>query len=495
MITKILFCLHPTHVEVTANAANRNHILAVLCSTILCFPSSSGTTTPWWLFLPTLIAGYLASETFLFQIPAAMVTMVVIAYVQKQQQQQPKKRQSTPKSSSSSSLIYDYILIVVENVPRLFILFISLLVYYGGRAYYETLDIPEGLIRPAENPFYHFEGIHRVRNYLYVIAVHLHKSIWMIVPPPIRFSHEYGYDCISQIHGWDDPRMVSVYCFGCVLVASLVVAIACLFKNHTTNNQKRLAGQLFGWIAIQWSWMLTLFPITGLVKVGTFVSDRIVVASTVSMSWILGVVFYNYLTRWFHKLPFKPLQVMLLSWYIVTSTSTIYTRTLDWMDSISLLNSSLVTCPRFAKAHMEVSKIHSGLYPSLFNLTKSRYHLEVARDIDPDMCDLHQQFAHVAIQEGKYREYEEELTQAVLCPFSMSGALPMWQRYWQIAIESVPIGTPQRIEIEQRQGHYTRIIQEAVQEAQIKEVEAQKLKEEKAKTRGMAANKSWWHLW
>ncbi|KAG7336606.1 DUF1736 domain containing protein [Nitzschia inconspicua] len=477
LIVKLLFCLHPTHVEVTANAANRNHILAVLCSTILCFPSQHGTsttsttttstTTPIWLFVPTLVAGYLASETFLFQIPAAMVTMVVITYNNNQQQQQQQQQQ---RQQQQRVVLIDYIQAVYSQWPRLLLLGSSIGIYYGGRAYFDTLDIPEGLIRPAENPFYHFVGIHRVRNYLYVIALHLHKSWWIVpfLPNPLGFSHEYGYDCIPAIESWDEERMVSVYVMGLVLLVSLVIAMISLFSKRSH------AGTVFGMIAIHWAWMLSLFPISGLVKVGTFVSDRIVVASTVSVTWILGILLYWYLVECFannNKLPFRPLQGILLLWWIMTSYMTIHHRTLEWMDSISLLNSALETCPRFAKAHMEVSKIHSGLFPSLFNLTKSRYHLEIARDIDPNLCDVHQQFAHVSIQQGRYREYEEELTQAVLCPFTMGGALPMWQRYWQIALESAPPGTLQRTEVEERQTYYTRIIQEAVQEAQRTEEE------------------------
>lgn len=424
-----------------------------------------------WLFLPTLVAGYLASETFLFQIPAAMVTMVVIAYNRRQRTEQSRQRKQNDSSQSPNDLmIVEYIRVALSQWPRLLLLALSIGIYYGGRAFFDTLDIPEGLIRPAENPFYHFSGIHRVRNYLYVIALHLHKSWWIISLPknPMGFSHEYGYDCIPQVETWDDSRMISVYIMGTMLVGSLLLAVKILFSKH---NQRM--GTTLGFIAVHWAWMLTLFPITGLVKVGTFVSDRIVVASTISVSWIVGTILYHYVVNWFAKLPFRPLQGMILGWWLMTSCMIVHNRALDWMDSVSLLNSSLETCPRFAKAHMEVSKIHSGLYPSLLNLTKSRHHLEVAREIDPDLCDLHQQFAHVSIQQGRYREYEEELTQAVLCPFSMGGALPMWQKYWQLALESAPAGTPQRAEIEERQVHYTRIIQEAVQKAQ-------RIEEEKA---------------
>lgn len=474
LLVKILFCLHPTHVEVTANAANRNHILAVLCSTILSFPSpttvssknKTDVTTPIWLFLPTLLAGFLASETFLFQIPAVMVTMVAIAHNNNNKRGQRHNSQSN-YPPNDSLVLSDYLKAVLSQWPRLLLLCSSIGIYYGGRAYFDTLDIPEGLIRPAENPFYHFKGLHRVRNYLYVISLHLYKSWWIlpIIKNPLGFSHEYGYECIPAIDDWYENRMVSVYVMAAILMVSLAMAVVFLF------SRRRHAGTLFGMIAVHWAWMLTLFPISGLLKVGTFVSDRIVVASTVSVSWILGIGLYEFVTKWLVKLPFRPLQGVVLGWWLMTSYMTIHHRTLDWMDSISLLNSSLETCPRFAKAHMEVSKIHSGLYPSLLNLTKSRYHLELAREIDPDLCDVHQQFAHVSIQEGRYREYEEELTQAVLCPFSMGGALPMWQKYWQIALQSAPPGTPQRDEVEERQAYYMQVIQDAVQKAQAKEAE------------------------
>ena len=51
-------------------------------------------TTPFWLFVTSLIAGYLASETFVFLIPGIMVTMTVIAFT---------TQQSTSLSSSSTT--------------------------------------------------------------------------------------------------------------------------------------------------------------------------------------------------------------------------------------------------------------------------------------------------------------------------------------------------------------------------------------------------------
>jgi hypothetical protein len=451
MITKIVFILHPTHVEVTANAANRNHVLAILFSMILCDP-----TCPILLFGLAILCGFLCSETFLFQIPAAMVTLVVIRYYSSSSER--RKKAQTPQTLFS--IIGDYLYSAVSVLPRLFFMILSIGIYLGGRAYFDTLNIPEGLIRPAENPFYHFEGEHRVRNYLYTLGVHIAKSWGM---DPVGFSHEYGFDCIPAIEDWQDPRLALPYGICVALLVSLVLA----FSYPQT---------LLGPVAIHWAWLLTLFPISGLVKVGTFISDRIVVASTVSVSLWIGLALYWWATQGIQRLPAKPLQMLFVGWLFAVSYMKVHTRSLQWMDSISLLESSLKTCPRFAKGHMEMSKIYSGLYPNLSDLRRSRQHLEIAREIDPDLCDTHQQFAHVAIQQGKYLEYEEELTQAVLCTFSSGGALPMWQHYWKVAMNSAS-SPEQQMEVQERQNKYTRIIQEAVAEAQRKEAEQIKKKD------------------
>jgi len=292
------------------------------------------------------------------------------------------------------------------------------------------------------------------------LAVHVAKS-WGL--DPIGFSHEYGFECVPALEDWNDPRLLLPYGIGCLILLSLCLAFV-------------FPKTFLGPVAIHCSWMLTLFPISGVVKVGTFISDRIVVASTVSVSIWIGAGFFFWYTKGMLHLPAAPLQSILVGWLLAIGCLKVHNRSLQWMDSISLLESSLETCPRFAKAHMEMSKIYSGLYADKFNLHKSRKHLEIAREIDPDMCDLHQQFAHVAIQEGNYHEYEEELTQAVLCPFTMGGAFPMWQQYWKVALNSASSDS-QRSDMQQRQQHYTRLIQEAVAEAQRKEAEEQRRKE------------------
>eukprot|EP00980_Cylindrotheca_fusiformis_P017646 scaffold5529_cov117-Cylindrotheca_fusiformis.AAC.23 len=433
MITKVVFILHPTHVEVTANAANRNHILAVLFSTILCDPSC-----PLTLVVVSLVCGFLSSETFLFQVPAAAVTLIVL-------QCYTARIARRNRNSSLVAVVLDYLASAIEVLPRLILMVLSVCVYLGGRYYFDTLDIPEGLIRPAENPFYHFRGEHRLRNYLYTLAVHVAKS----------WGHEYGFDCVPALESWKDPRLTLPLAIAAVLFLAVVLAI--------TQPQTFL-----GPVAIHFAWLSTLFPVSGVLKVGTFISDRIVVASSVSVCFWVGLALHYWITQAIRDLPAKPLQVLFFGWLLVASCLKVNARALQWMDSISLLNSSLETCPNFAKAHMEMSKVYSGLYPNLRNLGKSRYHLERAREIDPDLCDVHQQFAHVAIQQSKYLEYEKELAEAVLCPFTMGGAIEMWQRYWPFALNSAS-STRQRMEIQKRQDEYSRMIQKRAKEHQENE--------------------------
>mmetsp|Transcript_8971 Transcript_8971/g.19383 ORF Transcript_8971/g.19383 Transcript_8971/m.19383 type:complete len:704 (+) Transcript_8971:211-2322(+) len=470
LITKILFCLHPTHVEVTANAANRNHIMAVLLGVILCFPGNSSKhgsdqgkpyrlTTPFWLFFGALIAGYLASETFMFMIPGVMVTMTVVAFTAQQQK----------ATKGFQQLVLDYLHAILSISPRLVLITTSLAVYIGGRWYFDTLDIPTGLIRPAESPYFVFEGMKRVRNYLYILTVHLGKQWGSFLPKnfggdPIGFSHEYGYDCIPEIEAWSDRRLI--FGVGLHLVFAIVLSILLMVSNPR---------RFFGLIAIHWSWTLvTLFPICGILKVGTFVSDRIVLPSTVAVSLWTGRIVHKYCTEWLWKkdsifASFRPLQFAFVLWWIAVSHATVHNRALEWMDSISLMKSALVTCPRFAKVHMEYSKIYSGLYPSLYDLKTSRHHLNIARAIDPDLCDLHKQFLLLALQEHKYREVEREITGALMCPFTASGTEHIWNQYWKQLFSSVPPGTPQHAEIEGRYRTAMAVVQKGIKKQQAAE--------------------------
>jgi hypothetical protein len=509
--TKLLWALHPTHVEVTANAANRPHLLAILCSLLLC--DARINMLVYWV---VLVAGFLCAETFLFQVIPITVTLFAVAYQQQQRHhcseqsqdvksdQQPASSESdtsngnnagtaasseqpssvttseaasyqlipsdsngeskvdgggsgnssaTHNSANNDTSLWSSIASALNAVKfRIASVWLATIVYYGARYAADTLSIPSELIRPAENPFVQFTGLHRVRNYAYVLAIHVAKA-WDV--DVIGFSHEYGFDCIPALTSWSDKRLWLVF----LVVAVYAGALGLLAWLHKRRGASAMSTGAVLFL-VHLSWMTTLFPIAGIIKVGTFVADRIGVASTVSVSILLG----HWISTWLTSFPdlqvahaddsprqqrrhghdtggnLDPTQRRQLQWLVLCIVvgfqwRRIHNRTIDWLDPYTLLQSSLRTCPRFAKPHLELSKVYSGLYPSKFNLTTSRWHLEQVEEIDPDFCDVHQQFAHVSIQEHKYDEFEDRLTKACLCPFTLASSMDLFRRYWSMTTD------------------------------------------------------------
>ena len=74
---------------------------------------------------------------------------------------------------------------------------------------------------------------------------------------------------------------------------------------------------------------------------------------------------------------------------------------------------------------------------------------------------MHQQFASLYFQKRNTLEFEEHLTKAVLCPFTMGGAQANFQQYWSV-VTSDPRSTKQAT---QRYQKHVAVIQKAVQEA------------------------------
>lgn len=438
-IVKLLFSLHPTHVEVTANAANRGHLLAVLCSVAAADPDLH-----WLVLVLVVLMGYLSSETFLFQVAPSAVTLTAIVHM---------RMRGREEMTNNTSLRSQLSLLIPRVFRRVCFLLSSGFIYYGARYYFDTLSIPDGLIRPAENPFFPLTGWDRFRSYSYVLALHIGKA-WDL--DWVGFSHEYGHECIRPIVDWEDSRL---YIPLFVTAIYLFVGIIALLKPLST---------FFWWFVVHVAWITTLFPISGIVKVGTFVSDRIVVAASVSTCLCYGWLFL----LWFQRegslassaYLSRTEKRLLFGFILIIMYRRVYNRSLEWMDSLSLLESSLRTCPRFAKAHLEISKIYSGLYPEKWNLTQSLFHIGEAQKYDPNFCDVHYQYAHVALQQHQYLNFEQHLVDALQCPFTMGGAIQLWHKYWPAVLEESQ-NTEERVAAARsRYESYTKIINNAIAE-------------------------------
>ena len=77
-VTKLLFALHPAHVEAVANAANRPHILAVIFTLLTLDPSCHILMCAIYMAL-----AFMSCETAIFQVPAVLITMTAIQWKRK----------------------------------------------------------------------------------------------------------------------------------------------------------------------------------------------------------------------------------------------------------------------------------------------------------------------------------------------------------------------------------------------------------------------------
>ena len=408
--SQLFFALHPVHVEAVANVANRPHLLALLFNATIVDP---GVPLAGVVLLAT--AGLLSAETAIFQFPAIVLTMTAIRYrelsstttvvennsfSENDQHNQNNDNEHESQKQSASTLLQTFI----SLVPRYALLVIISISYLCLRHYYDTLSIPDGLIRPAENPFYDFFTTRgrlggRIMNYSYVLSLHIMKSLGVEI---IGFSHEYGFDCIPKIQSLMDLRLllpislviafvvIFVWCwYGWGLkrqYGSIQQNDPCQMRQQQQQQQQDERIQRILLLLVFSSWMVTLFPISGILKVGTFVADRIAVASTFGTCILVGRVLAMFVfgiddddditpnneSKNAKKTKTLKLMVifMLCSSHFARRT---HRRAAEWMDSVTLLESSLKSCPRSIKSNLEMSKIYSGLVPHMLDLEKARY--------------------------------------------------------------------------------------------------------------------------
>lgn len=255
-----------------------------------------------------------------------------------------------------------------DFLPQIIIPITFTFLYLFLRYYFGTLSIIEELIQKAENPFYRFEGWKRVINFSYVVAVHISKGIGI---DPIGFSHEYGFNCVPEIESIYDVRLL----LPLFIVISIVIFLELAYRKTRYNDYDWAVKSIFGL-----SWLITLFPISGIIRTGVFIGDRMVVPFTFAVTIIAG----NMISEWIlpsrsemihTETPRQKTKVMekllKVSLCLIWMSVRIHRRSGQWMSSPSLFESSLRTCPRYAKANLQLSKVYSGTIPGMTDYEKS----------------------------------------------------------------------------------------------------------------------------
>jgi hypothetical protein len=383
----MLFALHPAHVEVVANVANRPHLTALFCALMTIDTKKIEFVILFWAI------GLLSCETMVFQLPAVLMTATIV-------------RLRTRGAESLSSLR----MIVSEMLPR-YLVWIGLTVLYlVGRFAWGTLSIPEGLLERAESPFAHLEGFVRLLSFAYIVAVHVGKSFgidW------IGFAHEYSHVCIDPVKSLSDFRLMAPLLIGAVIV-SISLALA----------QRPRLMPVLSWITAL-AWMATLFPISGLLNVGTFIADRMCMASSVVMAMYGGFFTAN------KVLQSRPWLALIVLFLLGFWTPRVWMRTNEWTEHKLLFDRTLQTCPKSAKNLLQLSKVYSGSSGSkIIDMEKSLAYVQEANDADPEFCRVHLQFAHIHLRQEEFRKAEFHLVRALDCPTTASQAMGLWKQYW-----------------------------------------------------------------
>ena len=234
-------------------------------------------------------------------------------------------------------------------------------------------------------------------------------------------AHEYGYDSVPElpIDRFDRMQMVII-----------VVLVAFIFTSY--YSCRRGPSSILKATMVM-CWMLTLFPISGVLVTGTFIAERLIYPSTVGVAILGGQVLTNILlpnskTSNFdiHQFIFRS-SLLILGFGILYNTVT--NRISDWCDNERLNFTTLDRFPNNAKANESVV----GYYvnnPSTRDVGKAIEHAERAIEILPEYCSVHLTLAKLLLSENRLSDFEEHILKAIPCADSHQEALAQYQTYW-----------------------------------------------------------------
>ncbi len=554
--------------------------------------------------------GLLSCETFIFFYPILIITWWYISVIQQykimeeedekirfldvdtQHEKKGEKNDSSVEpcpiihtttvtsssSSSSSSSLLNTNIFFIQILPRIIVITFITIFYLYLRHIHDWLSIPNNLIRRAENPFITFlqqeqqeqnddttrttitnntqQLLKYHLNYIYILIIHVIKSLGLGIVDILGLSHEYGFNCVPELqmkmvnvmdilkkihyvfpslncagitntssstsgsadssstgensndtipfwYDWmilyvDDERIWIVFVTIVVLLLILIQLHVIIDLKHKSRTRKRIFHGVLLWLTMCVWIFASLFPVSGFMKVGTFIADRLVAPSTVLTSLFWGCTFGYWILVPFmdvvdeedgisvetnnskeeysqknpslnhyswHKLLQIAYRMFILLLVITFLSIKVYNRNVEWTTSKSLLESSLRICPQSAKSNLEYSKLYSGLDPQLYDLDKALSYISKAEEIDGDYCDVNYQFAYIYFQQEEYLKFEERITKGILCPFTMVGSHSLFQQYWKVVLDDSnthnPLGGKGAM---RRYQKHIQIIQKAIEE-------------------------------
>eukprot|EP00602_Paraphysomonas_sp_CaronLab_P007303 CAMPEP_0185035494 /NCGR_PEP_ID=MMETSP1103-20130426/26972_1 /TAXON_ID=36769 /ORGANISM="Paraphysomonas bandaiensis, Strain Caron Lab Isolate" /LENGTH=963 /DNA_ID=CAMNT_0027572601 /DNA_START=413 /DNA_END=3304 /DNA_ORIENTATION=- len=305
------------------------------------------------------------------------------------------------------------------------------------------------LIRKAENPFAFLDREEKVLSLLY-----LHFRYFFLLLWPIELSAEYAFDCIPKVSDWHDNGNYRVY-NACAMYAFLFAVGVWGFYRMVYRPPSRVRSEA---VLISLMFLVVPFiPASGVfLRLGTLLAERLLYIPSIGFCYLLCVMLLEIShpvcavvqTLW-HKIFRKGSSLrsqhfrrryMFVYWGVLLpilyfySARTIY-RNRDWADDATLFTAALNVCPRSAKLRLQLAKmyINEGDYKT------AEQHITIAKDIDPDFCDVGYQEALLNIV--YYHDTDaavEKLSESLHCAFTLTEAWKLLSNIWESQIKQSP---------------------------------------------------------
>jgi len=328
---------------------------------------------------------------------------------------------------------------------------------------------------------------------------------------PSQQAPEYAFDCIPKVSGLQDTRGISAIGLYALVVALLLLGVWNIFRGVRSRSRSRgvngapathvadtvsphlRQGKAKFSIAMfvvsllfvnQWEqegiidvaddddddgsrsnslppesvlhtlmWLVVCFaPVSGLVfKLGTLLAERLLYMPSISICMFIPAL-VSYIL---HKCMKRTWMLSLvLFWSCIAAIVSLYmNRTISysqvWKTEENLFLESLDVCPNSAKLNLQVARIHLRDQQYL----KAKQHLNKAKLIDPDYCDLHYFEAVVMISMNEdVKEAIDLLVRSLHCIYTSQSAIMLLYQLWDNQLQQVMSSKHRYYKLLEQQG-------------------------------------------
>lgn len=301
-----------------------------------------------------------------------------------------------------------------------------------------------GLMRKIENPFlFHDPGSRFLKAMSWLVVMNKYAELLLC---PTGFCAEYSFNCIKMIDSVDDPRLgyLTAEVFAIILfITALMYAVHLLFvlnikrgKQHDSSNEQRQTFDSIVLLLVSGVWfVLPFLPASHLlVVVGTLVAERLLYIPSLGFSLMFAWVIDVAISRAHRfQIPMLVCALSYLAYYSMLTKSSV----LIWKDDESLFLNAIQVCPGSAKMQMQYSQVLNNKMSEDSSFFKSSiYHLDLAKEIAPDWCDLDLKYAQVSMMKLDYELALDYYIDSLDCKYIARSAMDTLQKILDMQAEA-----------------------------------------------------------